>query len=413
MLGFTLALHALGVALGHVVGRLEGCRCHAHLLEPGPGQPTSYRAPLAKNRKRAQDCPWKSLRMVEFVSGGMEDLFAMIRNASSQKLRHYLAACSHDTRGPIVSFMTSVKAELVDKLTLKRAYLFRIPHKFVGCLAHILAGKSIEFSRSMCRECLAERDQTLASGQGHKLHRVAVHLSIGENNIARRELEAFLHAGDLGCHAMVELMQYALASLVSRRVEAVHSRILHRAEKPTLHMPALITQRIKRPELLQAVEDPSFFAWACANLRKRRLPSMLLSFALPSRMRWLPSTMTPMELREHIYMYSSAAQTRSLVDERAMVDKVAASLKMHTKADVEERTPIQYMSVDFLKEHFGECDVLWCMPRSFLDRVADVALPGSLAALAAALQVAVRDARPDLAQMVDGAFFFQVLQLRP
>ena len=119
-----------------------------------------------------------------------------------------------------------------------------IPYRFPAVVGHIYGRQSIEESREIRRECLAERDAVIAAGDRSKLHRVAVRLCLDRANGVAAELEAFTHptTGGLQSRAHLLLRNYLWAMLcTTRKTEGIHSRIHHwlrvmRSIKPvTMH----------------------------------------------------------------------------------------------------------------------------------------------------------------------------------
>jgi hypothetical protein len=141
-------------------------------------------------------------------------VLSRITNASSKQLTEYLAdpSCTQEIRRDTVGFLEQTKLAVCSMVSSKLSYLNEIPYKFLGIISHLMGGRSIEFSRAVCVECLLERDRILATCP-HKLHRVAVFLATGHDNKSRIDLEVFARGGPLGVHAVAELRKYAMASL--------------------------------------------------------------------------------------------------------------------------------------------------------------------------------------------------------
>jgi hypothetical protein len=220
--GMCFALGGMTSALERVTGWLEGCRCHEHLLLPGAGRPQGYRARLNQFRKASAKCCWAGRRAVELVATKSDIILARIRAAASNRFSEYLAseACTLEIRRDSIGFFEQVKQSVASILLSKLSYLNEVPYKFLGVIAHLVGGQSIDFARECCRQCLAERDRIISECP-HKLHRVAVFLSVGHANQCRVDLEVFAAGGKLGAHAVTELRKYAMASLALRETKTL------------------------------------------------------------------------------------------------------------------------------------------------------------------------------------------------
>ena len=113
-----------------------------------------------------------------------------------------------------------------------------------------------------------------------------------------------------------------------------------------------------------------------------------------------------------MFLYSSAAQYRDLSNERATARQDAAALAVHTKSSVEERTPQEAMSCEFVKDFYAEPGSIWCVPRDVLERTVPPEIPKSFTCLATSLELAMA-AGPIQLDLAGGVFFYKVLQERP
>lgn len=340
----------------------------------------------------------------------------MIRSSTTQKLQEYLWSpqCGAGLRGRLVTFKELVVTKLCDLIAQKYEYLQHIPHKFLGVVAHIYAGEDVSVARRICLESLAVVDGIIADGAAHKLHRVTVFLAVGGSNQVRLELQRFASGGDLGPSARAELMKYAMASLVSRRVEAVHSRVKSHGGKAMNHAPPLINARVRRPELIKQLDCAAFFAFAVGHYRDRSIGKKLLQFTFQPTSRWRIQLLSPKQVRAHIFQFSAEAQTQNVDDALAMGAKVKEAIAVHTKPDVLVISPVQTMIVDFMKDQFAVRDVLWSIPQDFVSRDADAVVPGNQSELAVAIRDAVRVPAPGAAEPEPHRLlFFRVVAARP
>lgn len=354
-------------------------------------------------------------RVVELICSGYRAITDPISNATSAALNEYLGSqgLTDELRASFIAFGQRTKDTLISIINSKLQYLNSIPYKFVGILSHILDSYDIENSRRVCRECLAERDAAVTAGRAGRLHRVVAILAMGSDNQCRIDLESFARGGPLGPYAMAELMHYAMASLVTRRVEAVHSQILHHCKRATYHLPSLINARVKRAELTAALESPSFFGFAVANYRKRNLARDLLKFTMAPKKQWLVQVMPLHELKGHIFLFSPAAQHRDLCAEKKATAEIIKTTAASRKPVLQDLLAMSSWVVSFMKESFEMVPgSLWSLPSAALRRSAPAALVASVRDLAASIAGAIQN-ETLLSAEFRHLVFFRVLQAKP
>ena len=160
--------------------------------------------------------------------------------------------------------------------------------------------------------------------------------------------------------------------------QQVHSRVKSHGRKVTYHLPSLINARIRRSELVKSLGDGAFFAFASGAYRSRLLIRRVLGFSFPASQRWKLQTMTQKQLREHLYMYSMEAQTQDLVGVMVDGSTVQEATKVLMKPTIVERSPIQFMLVDFAKDQLEMEGVTWSVPAAFFTRTVAAAVPDNL-----------------------------------
>jgi hypothetical protein len=345
------------------------------------------------------------------VAGGRDALLDILSNATSAKLRDYLDKADANIRGQVVSFMTRVSTKLIAHIKLKTDYLFHIPHLFLGCLAHVYADMDISYSRDVCRQCLRERDELIGKGLAHKLDKITVFLAVGDKNQRRDDLERFQQGGSLGVHAFNELRQYALASLVTRRVEAAHSILKGHSRRATYHRPILMNARMKRPEIDELLDHDGFFRFAAANFSQRRMACKLIEFTLPRGQRWRSKFMNEKQAILHLHLSSSSAQFRPLTIERTVQTEHKKYLDKVVAKQTETVGEGCRMLTDYMKCFFeDDGDAIWSLPKTILSRFESAGV-SEVAGLPLALQVVL--AAPAAPADVSTVVFFKVLQARP
>eukprot|EP00959_Pyramimonas_sp_CCMP1952_P180519 3774609-Pyramimonas_sp.AAC.1 len=174
----------------------------------------------------------------------------------------------------------------------------QVPYVFLAALASGSEGCPITACKQKVRDGLREIDDAVAGGLIHVVHRVAVALALGPDNDIRRELDEFVNhpTSCLGATARAALEAHARGSLVSRKVEGVHSLINRWKKKKTWMLPNLVNCKVKQPELkLQLKQDRAFFVFAADRVGGRHLQKLLLSFMFPPQDHWKISLMTQQE----------------------------------------------------------------------------------------------------------------------
>eukprot|EP00959_Pyramimonas_sp_CCMP1952_P034024 713455-Pyramimonas_sp.AAC.1 len=109
-------LRCVAWACNREATKLEGCRCHEHILS-GPGK---WRDRVRQYRLASSRCVWKGRRGLEMSMGRLDAILNNIQSAGDDGLRTAYADVSHDIRRQMQSMehelKAAVKQQLKDKL---------------------------------------------------------------------------------------------------------------------------------------------------------------------------------------------------------------------------------------------------------------------------------------------------------
>ncbi len=136
-------------------------------------------------------------------------------------------------------------------------------------------------------------------------------------------------------------------------MEAVHSQVLLHCKRNNQHLPSLVNSRVKRAEIVEALGSAAYFHFAASQYRRRRLGASLLAFCFPARRRWTVILLTPQQVREHMFMYSSEAQHMDFEMERSVGKQALADLAKLSKPAVVEMPVVTKWLVGYVKEIFS------------------------------------------------------------
>jgi hypothetical protein len=274
---FGEMLRVVGKVLEKCAHKLEGCWCHADLWMSKGSFRKRTRA-LVNATGRAT-CVWKGRMGAWFAVVGRQLLLDDIMGATSERLEQMFSAMDARMRGVLLASLSQLRLQLVEEFREKLSFWSHVPYKALG-IFYCCCGGTVEVSKRILKECIDEYTNALANNLGSKLHRVA-HLIFGVGTICRRQLDAFL-VGTLGlasfATAFVTLQEYALCSLVERRIEVVHAWIKKLGSQCTYVLPpymcALLRQDWNLDRLLQ---NAHFHSFCIIQWRSRDLVDAVLA----------------------------------------------------------------------------------------------------------------------------------------
>ena len=165
--------------------------------------------------------------------------------------------------------------------------------------------------------------------------------------------------------------------------------------KATYHLPSMINSRIRRPELLNSLDDHAWFAFAAGQYRSRLLAKRVLEFTFPVSRRWTLQLMTGQQLREHVFMYSMEAQSQDIQASLNVGGAVQAVTASFAKPAVTQRSPMEMLLVDFVKDQLEAPGCIWSAPAVFFARRGRTEVPNSASACALEVVGGVRSLQKD------------------
>ena len=333
-------------------------------------------------------CVWKGRQGAWWVAEGIRALMQEVSSAMTETLEHLFEAADVATRNMARQTLEKVRNKLKEILHDKLSFWSHVPWRLVGVFYCCLGG-DVQLSKDILRECIAEYDRAVQTTGYDSLHRVA-HRILDPLRASGRELREWLMDNynaplERFFHAYTTLREYALISLVERRIESVHAIIKRLMRKVTFIMPARVCAEVRldyNMELLQKNAD--FHSFALNMYRKRDLLDKLLHNLYASD---VLRTMTQASKLKAVYQcglddeYTSTAAAR---EEQHMFEQIVA---ISRPQPVPQQNTTIFM-VAFLKEVFRRGD-FYALPRRLFDpwlgtrgavepRAADVSLDNLL-----------------------------------
>ena len=110
-------LRVVCFAVDRQATKLEGCRCHEHLLDRDGV--TSWAVRLRRFRKASSSCVWKGRRSVELALGLVNDISENIHRASDRFMQEILATASDASRANMLQMEASLKSCIRERITFK------------------------------------------------------------------------------------------------------------------------------------------------------------------------------------------------------------------------------------------------------------------------------------------------------
>jgi len=215
----------VGKIIFSMAGKCEICDCHADLWQ----RDRSYakRRRLLREQVHREQCVWMGRRLPWFINRGFNEFMTELREGTSDRLQHVLAAADVSLRGQLASGLERMRTKLIEIYEDKFAYLFTIPFYAIGAFFPAQGGLEDE-ARNILRYVFFTVDEILTKGESDKLDRVSRKLWVPGARV-RAVGEAYCadptKALDDFPVLYVALQEYALMPMVSRRVEKWHATI--------------------------------------------------------------------------------------------------------------------------------------------------------------------------------------------
>ena len=215
---------AMAKTINFFSSKLEGCHCHAEIWTDVK---TNFKARVKRVQQttRRPWCAWKGRQGPWFVAEGIAELLTSVRHSTSEELDTKIAESVGPRKLQLLQWVSQLRAKMAEILAAKLAFWQEAPWSLLGVFWCVLGG-SVATSKAILRKAIETYDAAVGVGEEVKLHRVARRL-LSKGVMCGRELRQWLtdEASILRGYtaAYTGLLEYALVSLVERRIESVHA----------------------------------------------------------------------------------------------------------------------------------------------------------------------------------------------
>ena len=365
---FVMTAHiymAIGSIIEKYASRLEGCHCHSHIwMLPKVKWSTKLKRLFEETGYR--HCIWKGRQAAWWVAEGIRALLQEIATAMTDTLQNLLNAATPNIRASALQTLEKIKTKLRECVHDKMAFWFHIPWKLLGVFWCCLGG-SIQASKQILRECIAEYDHAMERGQEDSIHRVA-HRLLFAGKLCGKQLREWLADNfnqplERFTHAYICLLEYALISLVERRVESIHPIISRLTRKTTYILPASVCAQVRLTNSLDMLRTCDAFHRFCLDTwRKRTVYNSILVNRYTTEQ--LAGMTRPRKLKaiyqcgidEEFELAPAAHEQHGLFTEAVESNR----------PQVVKQPETTYLFVAFLKEVLGRSD-FYSLPRRIFD----------------------------------------------
>ena len=301
--GAACVLLAMSRALDREGSRLEGCACHSHILESTEG---SVRQRVARFQRESRGCAFKGRSGSTLAVGGVSAMCARVQASVQQGLQR---ACSVESSSEIqrrlIRMSFAIIARVLDGLRSKLACWEDLPYLALGISSNEHGGVELSTAKQVCARCFEIVNNVVAAGNMARLHRVVVHLFVGDDNPVKNSLLELATPSDpLRAHplAYIEIRAYAMTTLVSRRIEALRACAEYYGKSATRMSPPCFNMRLRKAEVeKRLVVGSDFYTFVCSMYRKRSRMRRLLSHGVLPK--GLEKTFTQRELQLSLWRW--------------------------------------------------------------------------------------------------------------
>ena len=204
--------YATGAVVDVAAGWLEGCRCHPRIMQQ-----------RASKRAKVQRCPWAGRRAVEMAMGKPAEIAHQFCKASTTGLAATLGRMSAGARARCLSSADRANSVFTEEWLSKLDFFKHWPYKALLLVAPYFGGTAAT-SKGAAADLLAWFDSLQDPGMCHR----ALATLVTPGSVGREQLTVHLQVDrplHTFSHAFRDVIAYAFASLVERRLEGVHARI--------------------------------------------------------------------------------------------------------------------------------------------------------------------------------------------
>jgi hypothetical protein len=389
----------------------EGCGLHEHLLHD-PSGTASGNARKYVAACRGSGCPWAGRRGPELAARGVAFLVnGMLADASSDlDLAIWYRNASADSALEVRLFFNGMLQRLVSQIDDKLGFWECLPFSLLGVF-----WKDHAAAKHCCKLLIDEHQLVVDSSTDHKLHRVARRF-LDADSPFRAQLISFA-TSDLPLSAYpelyIEIRSYAMISIVSRKVEGVHSHAKRFLKTSENGMVPACSTFLNRPSLRPLLQDWHFLQWLRQQWGTRSWLKNILRGGLHRTEQWrLKVTKRKLMLRM-FYQSDLQAQYRCLDQEHQLTRAWKRRCLVWEKCPVVLRTEVDMLWLHYLRSVLQRPDLVWSFPSALLSCERPVE---PLSGLIDSLSQLVGAASPPVAiegDFVDTHTFFQVCRADP
>ena len=343
-------------------GALEGCECHKAVWTKKRRWEKILDEIQASTGYR--HCVWKGRQGAWFVAVGHKRLIDQAMSFTSVGLEARLRQCvDAASRQNALRWVDSLRNCLAETLRNKLFFWTHVPWKILGVF-HAELGGSLATCKRILGECIVEFDAAVAGGREAALHRVAVRI-LSKATPSGAQLRQWL-LDDTGRplrdypEAWLMVLEYALVTLVERRVESIHAVIKRFLRKLTfITVPQLCAEIRFHDTMKMLVTEVPFRRFVLENWRSRRLmPSLLSQRVSPAEL----SAMNMGEKTKTVYQCTFACEFEDTLEARVQSAHFSDALALVVASP--PRQPVDAQAViDFLKALFRS-QVFYSFPQN-------------------------------------------------
>ena len=256
----------------------EGCMCHEFAMK----EPTRWRREAAVKRRSGmwggkssdQPCPFKGCRSAELACSEhlrvLERAYDMEEHCIKTLLS--LQAISDEDCDTLLKDMNVARSSLSQNLALKLGFWSVLPHLLCG-LAHPDPAQAT----LVAKECCKQFDNAPFEHLHHRLSTIF----LSPSGILRRSVDQLaegVRLCDLPSYARLCVHRFRFVSVVERRIEASHAKLMRHVLRARRFGGAMASLNLRLPEISRRiVEDPQVMKFLLTELQSmRRKPYSLL-----------------------------------------------------------------------------------------------------------------------------------------
>jgi hypothetical protein len=408
---FGEMLRCVGKSLERTAHKLESCFCHESIWISS----SSYKRKVQQVYEATgfRHCVWKGRMAAWFVAVGLSQLYTDIAECTSARFDELIASLSEADLTSLLAARAELRSQILEELREKFAFWTHVPYMALGVF-YCTQGGSVREAKTILSACLTEYDTAIVDGNRDKLHRVA-HILFSPSTICRVQLNDFRANGtrleDYPV-AYATLQEYALISLVERRIEELHARIKKIGAACTYVLPPYVCARLRESYHLALLFSSSTFHRMCVDRwRSRKLLDELLGRRYPSSTLKGLGYLAKVKM---VYQCDLESEYASTVSARGS-HNAWLGLTVDCRRVVSDLPPTWKLCVEYIKATFV-VGAFYSLPATFFNSALDLgARPSTDGVDPVASSLVVVDGPTQMLQVdrVADLCVFQVLNTRP